>query len=387
MITRRHLLGAGAAAAAGSALRLPGSAATPQDPYARRQLQAITGQDVPGALAVIRTGTIQGWAAAGTADLETGRPPQRNDRFRIASITKTFVATVVLQLAAEGRIGLDDPVSRYLPGLLPYSSAIRIRDLLQHTSGLPDYHDYDGLDSAAAYLARRYDNPAPYQSIALATAHPLLFTPGTAWSYADTNYLVLGLAVQRVTGMPIAAEVTRRLIRPLGLTATSFPMGTAQICGTHLHGYMPADLPGRPFANITRPIDFTRETIDQTGAAGAMISNGPDLLRFLRALLRGSLLPADLMKEMTRTVSTGSAAAGSGMTGYGLGLAQFGTGSGTFWGNTGVIHGYVSALVATRDGSRQLAATATLSPVPNHTAATIATAYAAIARSLNHRHP
>lgn len=383
MIARRTFL----AVAAASLQPAPPVSSMPSAPPSaslRGPLERIVASGAPGALVTVRTSRGYSWAAAGVADIRGGRTPLPTDRFRIASITKTFVATVLLQLVAEGLIGLDDPIERYLPGLLP-CGGIRIRQLLQHTSGLRDYHDYDGLDSAAAFLAHRYDDPPARQSIALAAAHGLLFQPGTGWSYADTNYLILGLLVEEVCSSPTAVQVFRRLIDPLQLTATSFPCHTPLIHGPHLRGYMPADTSSVPFADLSHPIDFTDETVDQTGAAGAMTSTGPDLQRFLSVLLRGELLPPRLMHEMTRTVPTGAAGAAAGLTGYGLGLAQFtdplcGT---SFWGNTGSIHGYTTAALATRDGSRQMAAVVTLNPCPDPISAEIIATLGAIACGMN----
>lgn len=373
MLTRRSMLGAvGALAAAPLALRPRRAAADTAGP-ADALLAPVIAAGVPGALAVIRSGGTVRTLAAGVARLGSDRPPAAGDAYRIASITKTFVATVALQLVHERRFDLDDPIARYLPGLLPAADAgTTIRHLLQHTSGLADYHDYDGLDSAAAFEAHRYDDPTPRASIALAAAHSPLFPPGTAWQYADTNYLVIGLLVERVSGRPVAAAVTERIIGPLGLARTSFPVHDPFIAGSHLHGYLPSDAPGEPYGDTADLIDFTDETVNQTGAAGAIVSTGPDLLRFHRALLGGRLLPASLLDEMTTTVSTGAVGAQTGMVGYGLGLAAF-TGPGTdpLWGNTGSICGYTSVLAGTRDGDAQFATTFTMNPVPDAAVAAI----------------
>lgn len=379
MISRRAVLSTAAA--------LPFASGPPTAPspagVMRAQLRKVVAQHVPGALAHAAAGSAHWWASAGRIDLPEGRPPRPGDRYRIASITKTFVATVVLQLVAEGRLGLDDPVQRHLPGLLRHGALIRLRHLLQHTSGLPDYHRYEGLDSAAAYLARRYQDPDPRQSIDLVADRPLLFTPGTAWSYADTNYLVLDLVVRHVTAVSVAEHVNRRIITPLRLTGTSFPQHQAVIAGPHLRGWLPADAPGRPFEDAAHPVDYTDETIAQTGAAGAMISTGSDLLCFLRALLRGALLPPALLEEMTRTYPTGFAGAADGLTGYGLGIAEFTDPRGrSWWGNSGSMPGYTTALLADRSGTHALALAAALNPCPAATATAVITAAATIADTI-----
>ena len=305
------------------------------------------------------------WSGAGLADRATGVPPAPGDRWRVASVTKPFVATVLLQLVAEGRIGLDEPGSRYLPGAVPAALHVTIRELLQHTSGLADYHEYDGLDSAAAYLRRRFDDPPAAQSIALAVAHSPLFPAGSSWFYADTNYLVLGQVIERVTGHSVGSEITSRIIRPLRLTGTSYPEHDPAIRGRHLHGYLPADLPGQPYADQAHLTDFTAETVDQTGPAGALISTGPDLLRFFQALLGGRLLPAALMAQMTQTVPVGAAGSAVGMVGEGLGIEEFDLGCGPVWGHAGSIRGYTTLVLASRDATREAALVVTENPLPD----------------------
>lgn len=384
---RRGFVAVAAAGLAGSVLACAGPAAADADGDGAL-LNAVVEAGAPGALAVTqdRRGAAR-WAAAGVAERGTGRKPGPGDRYRVASITKTFVAVVVLQLVAEGRCGLDDPADRHLPGLLTggvsgeAAEAVTVRHLLQHTSGLPDYHLYDGLDSAAAFEARRFEDPTPRTSIALALGHPLLFTPGTSWSYADTNYLVLGLLAERLTGRHVSAQVTDRVLRPLGLDATSYPVHNPAVTGRHLHGYVPSDAPGAPFGDPANLVDFTVETVDQTGAAGAIISNGPDLLRFHRALLTGRLLPASLTAEMLHSVPTG---ASSGMTGYGLGVEAWDLGDGdVMWGNTGSIRGYTSVLLGNGDGSAQMAAVFTLNPTPPVVTQALIRAAGGIAAGLN----
>lgn len=325
-------------------------------------LPALLGDVVaagPRAAAVTLTeGRRTGFTAAGVADVRTGRVPGAGDRWRVASVTKPFVATVVLQLVGEGRLRLDQvvPVGDQRP---------TVRQLLQHTSGLADYHDHDGLDSAGDYVRRRFENPSARESIALALPHSPVSAPGAEWHYTDTNYRMLELLIPRVTGRSAADEVTRRILRPLHLTGTYWPRsGDPRLRGPHLHGYMPADLPGEPYGDPAHPIDFTTETVDQTGAAGALVSTGPDLLRFLDALTSGRLLPPALLTAMTTTVPVDEGEATLGATGYGLGLERYDLGCGTVWGHGGSIRGYTTLVFTDPARHRGTALVVTSDPVP-----------------------
>src|SRR5262249_50271996 len=146
------------------------------------------------------------------------RPPlamDATDRFRVASMTKSFVATVVLQLVAEGKLRLGDTVERWLPGLVPNGGEITIRELLGHTGGLFNY--YDDKRFVRAVVARPGRHWLPRALVAIATRHRPVFPPGEGWSYSNTNYIVLGLVVQAATGGTVAHQLEQRLIRPLGL--------------------------------------------------------------------------------------------------------------------------------------------------------------------------
>jgi CubicO group peptidase (beta-lactamase class C family) len=150
------------------------------------------------------------------AVLRPARRMRPGERFRVASVTKTFVATVVLQLVGEGRLGLDESVERHLPGLLPQGRRITVRQLLNHTSGLYDY-----LEDAPAQ-ARFVGDVRPRQTVALAASRPLGFAPGTSWAYSNTGYQILGLMIERATREPLGRVLARRIFVPLDLRHTSF---------------------------------------------------------------------------------------------------------------------------------------------------------------------
>jgi len=184
-----------------AALGLPSraQAATVAPPALQQALDKLVSDGVPGVIALQRQGGQQRHAASGVADLETQEPIRATNRFRIGSITKSFVSTVVLQLADERRLTLDDTVERWLPGVVPNGGAITVRQLLNHTSGLYSYTD---LPFYLQLLREPLRTWQPLQLVQLAVAHPPLFAPGTSWSYSNTNYILLGLIIAAVDRVP-----------------------------------------------------------------------------------------------------------------------------------------------------------------------------------------
>ncbi|GAB1512412.1 serine hydrolase domain-containing protein [Actinophytocola sp. KF-1] len=290
----------------------------------------------PGALVYTQDRRGRWSVASGTAELGTDRPIRPRDRVRVASNTKMFVAAVVLQLVGEGRIALDAPVARYLPGLVRGNgyddTKITVRQLLRHTSGMADYIEDVLADPAAG--------DHPWQAadlVAIGLRHPPLFAPGTGWAYSNTGYLVLGMIVEAVTGDDVGAAITDRLIRPLGLRHTSYPAaGDKRIPGPHAHGYFA--FPGQPVA------DVTELEPSLPGAAASMISTGPDLTRFVRALSSGAVLRPDLLAQMRETVPADG-------PDYGLGIREIPLPcGGVAWGHGGNMPGFDSFTAATEDG-------------------------------------
>jgi D-alanyl-D-alanine carboxypeptidase len=173
---------------------------------------------VPGAVLLVRDGERTIRLAAGYGDLARRTPLRAGDRFRVGSETKTFVATVVLQLVGERKLSLADTVERWLPGLVPGGQKISVRQLLNQTSGLFDYAEDKVFE-------RQLDNPtkvwAPRRLVAIATAHAPLFRPGGRWSYSNTGYILLGLIVEQASGSSLGAELRERIFAPLRLRATA----------------------------------------------------------------------------------------------------------------------------------------------------------------------
>jgi D-alanyl-D-alanine carboxypeptidase len=324
-----------------------GFRAAPQAPryahHARhRVLQRLVAQLVhdgaPGALAVVRTPTGVRRAAGGLAELDPRVSMRANDHFRIASVTKTFVATIVLQLAAEGRLSLDDAVERWLPGLVPGGRAITLRALLNHTSGLYDYTD------DPAFVAARIADPgrewSPRELVAVATSHAPKFPTGTGWWYSNTNYVLLGLVIEAVTGRTLADELRTRIFEPLGLASTSFPTGT-DIAPPFAHAYFVSRPPLQFQAGTL--IDISTTVSPSAWGAGQIVSSADDVTRFFAALMRGRLLPRRELSEMKTTVAP---------YGYGLGLRTTYTRCGKAYGHEGDFVAYRTIVWATTNGRR-----------------------------------
>lgn len=313
----------------------PSAAATPA---LRNALRGLVDGGFPGAIGYVRQGWRVEREAAGLADRETGERATPTHRFRIASNTKAFTAAVVLQ--AVGANGLDEPVARWLPGVLP-DETITVRQLLNHTSGL-----YDPTDERAFWKPYLDDHDwghvyRPRDIVATAAAHPLTVQPGSGHDYSNTNYLVAGMLIEAVTGHPADAEVYRRIIRPLGLSQTTFPTTDPHLPGPHLHGY---NLAGDDVSVFSPSYDWT---------AGAIVSTVDDLAEFHRALFDGTLLAPAELAELKHTVPVAPGVA------YGLGVERMdlqcpdGTVVPT-WGDTGAGPGYSSFSLVTEDTSRQL---------------------------------
>ena len=221
-----------------AALAVPAAAARERgavgEAQLRRGLDRVVAAGVPGAVLLVREGERTIRLASGYGTLRPRAPMRAGDRFRVGSITKTFVATVALQLVGERKLALTDTVERWLPGVVADGERISVRQLLNHTSGLFDY----GGDRSFVADAFRHPlkNWTPRQIVAIAIAHKPRFAPGAGWSYSDTNYYVLGLIVEAVTKHSLASELRRRILAPLRLHATSFPAGP-RIAGRYAHGY------------------------------------------------------------------------------------------------------------------------------------------------------
>lgn len=309
--------------------------------------QAVAAGMVPGAVVgfwVPGRGTFV--AAVGLGDIATGTPITTADAFRIGSVTKTFTATAVLQLVDDGKLSLDDPLQRYVSGV-PNGDRATIRQVLNMTAGIPSYTaDPDFL---AAYNADPLKAFTPQDAIAIAARHPPDFPPGTDFRYSDTNYIALGLLIERVTGQPASDVIARRILTPLSLRRTSFPT-TPDMPAPYAHGYLLTD------QGSTSSQDVTRSNPNAAWTAGAMVSTLDDLRLWVKALAAGRLLKPETQRaQLTWTEMPGPPGLDLG---YGLGvmkLAGFVGHGGSIFGY-GVFAGYLpeedaTAVVLTNSGS------------------------------------
>ncbi len=311
-------------------------------------LHRLVTDGAPGAASLVtRDGRIGAsrFATAGVADLRSGRKMGRLDHFRAGSLTKTLVATVVLQLVAERKLALDDRAGARLPAGVPVTGAgsrsdlrrVTIRQLLDHTSGLFNYTQDHRLSEqlyGSGFGAHRYDRYAPAALLRTALDHPPVAAPGARYSYSNTNYLVLGLVIRAVTGHPYAAELDRRILGPAGLHHTSFPGDDPALPAPHGRGY---SLIG------DHRVDSTSLDPSRAGAAGEMVTTLGDLNRFFAALLGGRLLPPRQMAELRSERPT------DGVYGLGLYATRLPCGV-TVWGHNGDINGSYAQSAGTADG-------------------------------------
>ncbi|MCX5213739.1 beta-lactamase family protein [Kitasatospora sp. NBC_00240] len=313
----------------------------------------ITEAGVSAALGEVRDHGRTVWrGASGQADLDTGAAARADGRFRIGSVTKTFVATVVLQLVAEHKVELDAPIERYLPGAVRGGEGITVRQLLNHTSGLYDYlgdpsvYFHDDTELGSWLTTGRWTTYQPRQLLDISGRHAPNFPPGQQWSYSNTNYVAIGMMIEKVTGRSWNQEVERRIIRPLGLDHTTMPTTSTAIPGRYAHGYLKRESGER--------VDVSRLNPSIAYAAGAGISTTDDLARFNAALLGGRLLRPAQLKEMTTTVPIDE----EGTFGYGLGLTRRTLPCGDVWGHDGGIAGYSTILFGDLAGRHQVAISA-----------------------------
>ncbi|MFI8911709.1 serine hydrolase domain-containing protein [Streptomyces sp. NPDC053513] len=340
--------GLAATALAAPALAAQAPASVKQDHAAtQRALDAAVADGVPGAVAQARDGRDR-WT--GTAGKRKG-----DDRYRVGSITKTFTATVLLQLQAEGRLDLDDPVEKWLPGVVRGHGhdgrKITVRQLLNHTSGIYSYTSDPAFQEKVfgpGFLEHRYDTWTPRQLVSVAMAHRPDFEPGASWNYSNTNFVLAGMVIEKVTGRPYGKAVENRIIKPLKLRATTVP-GTRSA--------MPE--PSSPaYSKLSRDVNAPVHEVSDlnpsiAGAAGEIISDSRDLQTFYSALLKGRLLTKGGLKEMTTTVAMSPELPNLG---YGLGLMKEELSCGVeVWGHGGGIHGSSSLAQVTRDGEHSLA--------------------------------
>jgi D-alanyl-D-alanine carboxypeptidase len=317
------------------------------------EVQALVSGRIPGALLYVRQGDRSYMVAAGYADKARKVPMRASDTYAIGSTTKTFTAVLIMRLVAQGKLRLDAPISRYLPGLLPDGNQITVRELLSHTSGLFNYEDSASMLHAVANDLTKVWTPA--ELIRVGAEHPLLFTPGTQFSYSTTGYIVLGLLAQRVGGEPYGKQLRDYIIRPLHLSHTSLPTRPGTL--PDVHGYFALRAWNKTASSA--PADITALSPTAGWSGGGIRSTVQDVANFYRALFTGKLLPKADVAAMEDTKAThGAYGLGLMPTGgnayvWGSGTQAINTNCGRAWGHGGHFPGYTELPISSPDGSRQ----------------------------------
>ncbi|MEU8147964.1 serine hydrolase domain-containing protein [Nonomuraea sp. NPDC048901] len=336
-----------------------GAAAGQDRPELRKAIEEIVES---GFLAVsLRVHDERGeWAgSAGVAELGGTAKPPVNGHARIGSNTKTFTATLVLQLVAEGKIELDAPAADYLPEFV-LDERITVRMLLQHTSGLFNFTGEVYEDGSIVHgipvpygttgkewVDNRFHTYRPEELVCRALSKPARFEPGTGWSYSNTNYVLARLLIEKVTGRSLAEEMQRLILGPLGLSGTVVPDASPELPEPHAHVYYRYEEAGRQ-----KTIDITRHNPSWVSTGGDMISTSQDLATFISALVGGKLLPAPLLAEMCTPHATGLP-----NMDYGLGVfVQKTDCGGTVITHNGGTVGSMTLMYSTPDGSKTLTA-------------------------------
>ncbi|MBI9115580.1 serine hydrolase domain-containing protein [Sanguibacter suaedae] len=314
------------------------------NPVVQDRLEGLVDLGFPAALASVThpDGDHDDYVA-GVGDVATGAAVPVDGEVRVGSNTKTFTAVTVLQLVDEGLVELDAPIETYLPGLVRGDGidgrAITVRQLLQHTSGLPEYTAEFALELEKiqhAYVPTR-------DLIDIALAQPAHFAPGERWEYSNTNYILLGMLIEKVTQRPVAEEVTERIVDPLGLEHTYYPTaGEQELRGDHPTAYH--------VGSDGEQIDVTELDPSWAGAAGQVVASPSDLNEFARAVLDGRLLSEEMMTEMQTTVPSDDGSWPGAE--YGLGLQSYPLScGGVIWGHGGDIHGFQTRNGVAPDGT------------------------------------
>lgn len=319
-------------AVGGLAVVVLAAACAPAERLAQRTVPQVVDQwyelaETPGVVALVHEPGAATIAVARNRP-DVAHPLGPDVPFRVGSVTKTFVSTVVLQLAAEGVVRLDDPVGRWVPEAGAHRH-VTLRQLLGHTGGVPNYTEsYDFEKDVHRWRT-------PVEALGFGVRQPPDFRAGTAIQYSNTGYLLLGLVVERVTGSTLGAVITERIVDPLGLTGTWLSDGR-EPAGAVASGFSDRDYDGRPEDMSAEPYPIA----SAAWAAGAMVSTAEDLVVFARALFGGELLPAAELELMT-TPNPFDPPDHS----YGLGVA-LGTPDGRTrrWGHGGSINGYRTGL-------------------------------------------
>lgn len=346
-----------AALCAVGALLVPAAAqARTSDATVKRGLQKLVRAEggPPGAIATLFRGGRLTTLRVGRADVRRPGAPRATSHMRIASIAKAFSGAVALHLVEEGRLGLDDTVGQRLPNASSRWAAVTIRQLLNHTSGIPDYTKSEAFAKAATESPRAYVTPE--QVLEYVRTEPLSFTPGSRYAYSNTDNIVVGLIAEAVTGTAYPRLLEDIVFTPAGLGRTSFPVRRVTLPSPSIRGYVVEE--------GAAPVDLTTY-LSPSGAwaSGAIVSTPKDLSAFIRADLGLKFFGAAQQREQMTFRPGSSSPAGPGTNAAGLALFRYTTRCGVVYGHTGNFPGYTQFAAATADGSRSVTTTLNI-PAP-----------------------
>jgi D-alanyl-D-alanine carboxypeptidase len=319
------------------------AAATPRD--VQRGLERLVGSPggPPGAIATIYRGGHLTVLRAGRADVRYRQAPRPTDHMRIASVAKAFSGAVALNLVEAGKLGLDETIAQRLAGMPAAWGAVTVRQMLNHTSGLPDYTKSKGFAKQARNDPRGFVSPQGI--IDWVRADPLEFAPGSRYEYSNTDNIVIGLIAEAVSGEPYGQQLQRIVFDPAHLTQTSFPTKVG-LPNSFIHGYVVE--PGEPPTDVS-----TFLSPSGAWASGAIVSTPKDLNAFIRSYLGLKFFAAAEQRQQMRFVPGGeSSPPGPGKHSAGLALFRYQTKCGTVYGHTGNFPGYVQWAAASADGTR-----------------------------------
>ncbi|MFF2554530.1 serine hydrolase domain-containing protein [Nocardia sp. NPDC058058] len=328
---------------------------------------------IPSAVVVVRSPKDGDWTATfGTGTIGKDVPVTVDDHFRIGSNTKTMTVTVLLQLAQEGKLALDDPIAKYWPGV-PNGDRITLAQLAEMRSGL---YSYTFDEQFNAYLDNEPQKIwTPEQLLDIAFAHPVNFAPGEKFEYSNTNTILLGLVIEKVTGKSVATTFQDRIFTPLGLKHTSFPApADSAIPDPHPQGYafgtnvstietfaLPTDQQAAALAGTLQPSNQTTSSPSWTWTAGAVISTVGDMTTYVKALADGGLLDKSMQQQRIASIRAIDPA-NPAMAGYGLGIVRFGT---HLLGHDGQIPGYMTFMGSDPDSGLTIVVATNLATVPS----------------------
>ena len=324
---------------------LPAQEADAKLDRALKKLVAMRGGP-PGVIAVVQRGSHREVHTFGVANVRTERPMKINDRMRIASAAKAFSGAVALSLVSEGKLSLDDTIGEHLPELPEAWHEITLRQLLHHTSGLPDFSLSPAFQEAVRESLAQA--PPPEELLSFVEDEPLNFEPGTRYRYSNTDNIVVALMVEAAPGKTYEKQLRKQVYRPLGLTRTSLPRGT-NLRQPFIHGY-DNDPSQRPPEDVSEVI-----AAGWAWASGGIVSTPADLNTFIRGYVGGQLFDPWTRWQQRRLIEGGSSEPpGPGKNSAGLAIFRYDTRCGTVWGHTGNTPGYTQLMAASSDGRRSV---------------------------------